>query len=313
MNSKNYILEKLNYDGNFEADKTKLVNLIQQKLEWNLEAQKKIPKLNKRVFEYVKSTKQELSTIFKNPLKELIWNWQDNLVFDYNWNWVIKIFNKQAYENNSNLYDYLTCKYKILKKFLWDYIPDSYFFEWETVNPKPISYSNLKDYKLIYPTIYTVQRKIHWYTLEDLPIDIRKNSKLINQLKQLHLNYISLKLYIHQLEWELFGNVWIVNFKSDLWKISKKIKIDEIIMSVKTPNIMWDVNKNKLFLIDFDSGSYNENVERIFNKLLEQDKLKVLSEGKRLFEDFKKYHSSLSKTNLRKYFSRLKKVNYHTS
>jgi len=302
---KKYILtNKPKYNWDFLNEKEKLINLIQQKLEWNLEVQKKIPKLNKKIFEYVKNTKQELSTIFKNPLKELIWNWQDNLVFDYNWNWVIKIFNKQAYENNSNLYNYLTYKYKILKKFLWDYIPDSYFFEWETVNPKPISYSNLKDYKVIYTTIYTVQRKINWYTLEDLPIDIRKNPQLINQLKQLHLNYISLKLYIHQLEWKLFWNVWIVKFKSDLWKISKKIKIDDIIMSVKTPNIMFDIDKNKLFLIDFDSGSYNENVEKIFNKLLKQEKQKVLLEGENLFNEFKKSYKSLSISHLKQFFSK---------
>jgi len=313
MNSKNYIINKIHYNWNFEKDKNDLVNFIQQKLEGNLDSAKKIPDLNKKVFWYVKDTKENLSTIFKKPLKELIWNWQDNLVFDYNWNWVIKIFNKQVYENSSNLYEYLIFKYKILKKFLWDYTPDSYFFEWETVNPKPISYGNLRDYKVIYPTIYTTQRKIHWYTLEDLPMDIRKSSKLIEQLKNLHLDYMSLKLYIHQLEWKLFGNVWMVNFKSDLGKISKKIKIDDIIMSVKTPNIMWDINKNKLFLIDFDSGSYDEKVEEIFKKLLKEDKQKVLSEGRKLFEEFKKYHSSLSKTNLRKYFSRLKKANYHIS
>ena len=173
-----------------------------------------------------------------------------------------------------------------------------------------MSYTNLTDYKIIYPTVYTVQRKICWYTLEDLPMDIRENLQLVNQLKELHLHYMSLKLYIYQLEWNLFGNVGLVNFKSDLWKISKKINIDDIIMYVKTPNIMWDINKNRLFLIDFDSGSYNEDTEKVFQHLLEKDKDKILSEGKKLFEEFKKYHSSLSKTNLKKFFSKKQKANY---
>ena len=74
-------------------------------------------------------------------------------------------------------------------------------------------------------------------------------------------------------------------------------------MSIKTPNIMWDINKNEIFLVDFDAWFYNEKTEKIFQHLLSQNKQKILLKGEKLFNKFKKNYNSLSNSNLKSFFS----------
>ena len=183
-----YKLDIPNYNWDFDKDKKKLNELIQKRIDGKItqEEFEELKELNSKIFGYVDNVKNDLTTIFSNPLKDIIWHWQDNIVRNYNRNWVIKVLTKTKYESHENLKDYFLYKYKLLKKYMKEFITDTYFLEWEAINPRYINYNNLTDYEVKYKTIYTVQRKIKWYTLNDLPTDIRENPELLLQLKKLH-------------------------------------------------------------------------------------------------------------------------------
>lgn len=300
------------YKWDFDDDKNILNKLIKKRVEWNItkEEFEELKKLNKSVFSYVDEVRSKLETIFSEPIKESLWNWQDNIVYNYKSNWVIKIMTRKKYENFENLVNYFKHKYKLLKKTIWEFIPDTYFFEWETINPNPINYNNLEYYQVKYKTIYTVQRKVKWYTLNDLPSDIRNNWRLLEQLKILYLKYIKTKLYMHYIEYKTYKNIWNLKFKMDIWELSNKVNIDDkILMSYKTPNIMYDIEKDRLFLIDFDTGNLNKQTQEIFDKVKKIDKQEILDVWWKILEEIKKEYEKLTPKNLEKFFKEYVKNN----
>lgn len=213
-----YKLDISKYNQDFYKDKERLNFLIKRRIDWNISKEEfeELKILNTNIFSYVNKIRNDLITIFSNPLKDNIWHGQDNVVYNYTNNWVIKIMAKKKYEWYENLKEYFIYKYKLLKKTLKEYIPDTYFLEWETINSEDINYNNLDDYKIKYPTIYTAQRKIKWYTLNDIPTDIRKKGRLLEQLEKLYENYIKLKLYMHYIEYQKYWMIGNLKFKMDI-------------------------------------------------------------------------------------------------
>jgi len=120
-----------NVDNDYLLDiQSKLKKLIKKKIKGKLtfEELDELKKLNKELTNIIESTKQSISTILKNPLGEKVWAGQDNIVFSYRKNWVVKILSEKKYNNSLLLY--YQKKYKLLKKYLSEYIPDTYFFWW---------------------------------------------------------------------------------------------------------------------------------------------------------------------------------------
>ncbi len=307
-----YKINTKKYKWNFDEDKNSLNNLIKKRVEWNItkEEFEKLKKLNNSVFWYVDEVRSELETIFSEPIKESIWNWQDNIVYNYKNNWVIKIMTQKKYDICENLLNYFNYKYKLLKKTVWEHIPDTYFLEWETINNHPMHYNNLKEYKVKYKTIYTAQRKIKWYTLNDLPTSIRNNWRLLEQLKKLYLNYIKTKLYMHYIEYKKYWKIWKLQFRMDIWQLSNKLNIDdETLMSYKTPNIMYDIEKDKLFLIDFDTWSLNKETKEVFDETDKSPKEEILQIWWEILKNITKEFKKLTPRNLEIFFENYLKDN----
>ena len=306
---KKYKLNVNDSNDNFLQKQKELKDLISKKLLWEIsdEELEKIKFLNKEIFDIINFTKQSIATILNNPLWEKINAWQDNLVFDYRKNWVVKILHDKRY--NDSLLEYYQLKYKLLKKYVWDFIPDTYFFDGEIVNLEPFNYKNLGKYKIVYDTIYSIQRKVNGYTLKDLPLDIKKSEDLYIKLKMLHEKYMKLELVFHFFEYKISGKISRSSFKMDLWKLSNIFKFDkQFVFSLKTPNVMWDINKNKLFLVDFDTGKLDWNLRKVFEKVLSltNDEFNKISDTLRYFLKKHKY-KKLNKEVLYRMFNKVEK------
>ncbi len=276
------------YDWDFIQDQEKLLELI-KKEEKSSEEKEKIKKLNQKIFLHSDNTKKEVVDILSKEInKELIWKGQDNLVYLYNSNYVVKFLNQKAIKKiDESVLEFFRKKYQILKKYIWEEIPTSYFFLGEVVNKKPIYYSNLWNYEIIYDTIYTFQKRVKWFTLSDMPIEKKQQEK--EQVKNLHKKYIDLKLLIAHGEAVNWLELWSFNIKMDLGRISKKYKLWENfdITNFKTPNIMYDFEKEKMFLVDFDVGSRDEKFENLFKWLMnisEEESQKIIETRRENFE-----------------------------
>jgi len=302
-----YKLNIQNYNWDFNKDTKRLNELIQKRIDGNISKEdfKELKNLNSNIFSYVDKVKNNLITIFSNPLKDVIWHWQDNVVYDYKKNWVIKIMAKKKYEWYKNLQNYFIYKYKLLKKYIGQFITDTYFLEWETINSEYINYNNVSNYEVKYKTIYTAQRKIKWYTLNELPTDIRKKGRLLWQLKKIHQKYIKLKLYLHYIEYQKYWDIWRLKFKMDIWKISNSLDVsDDILINHKTPNIMYDIEKDRIFLIDFDTGSLNEESKEIFDIIYSKNNKEINKIWNKLFEEIKKEYKKITPKNLESFFKK---------
>lgn len=298
-------LETPEYDWNFKEDRERLNFLVQKRVNWRLGEQwlEELKKLNNKVFDHTWLFSKQLISIFSDPLGSRVGNWQDNIVYDYRKNRVVKVLNFKKYKTNENMLEYYRKKYKILKKVLWDHIPDTYFLEWEVSNHIPCHYNNLLEYEPKYNTIYTAQRKVKWYTLRDLPVDIKHRKDFLEQLNEIYNLYIRLKLYIHFLEFKHFSKVGVLNFRMDIWDISKRLDVlDENLIWYKSQNIMYDLEKNKIFLIDFDTGSYNQDIKKVFNELEHTDKEDIIERWDTILWNIKNKETKLTNWKLNRFF-----------
>lgn len=300
-----YNLDTPKYDWDFNTDKKMLSFLINKRMEGEISKEEfeKLRFLNSKIFGYTEFFSKKLYSIFSQPLGLKVWNWQDNIVYDYQKNRVIKVLAAKKYNSNENIIQYYRRKYKILKRFLWKYIPDTYFLEWEVSNHLPCHYNNLENYNVKHKTIYTVQRKVKWYTLKDLPANMKNNENFLTQLRQLYENYIRLKLYVHFLEFEKFGKAGNLSFRMDIGDISKKLDVlDENLIWYKTQNIMYDVENWKMLLIDFDSWSYDNQIAQIFDDLENTDKNTVLGKGEIILQEMKKENTKITNWKMNNFF-----------
>lgn len=246
--------------------------LLKKEKQENFEAEtKKIKKLTEKILSYQSeeiSYKNILSFSSFNDRK--IWNWQDSSVYeiDSNEKYVYKESFLGSYEN----FLYLKHKYLILKKYLWEHIPKSYFVFWEWIT-KTANKRWFKNRKFVQSKIFTIQRKIKWKDFSKLSKEEKKDEKLLLELEKAHKKYILLKIFLSSKIKELWLSKKSMDLQLDLWFLSNKDNfspedVEFIESKLTTPNLMWD-SKNISF-IDFGSWEWDDTKQKIFEFMMSE-------------------------------------------
>lgn len=210
-----------------------------------------------------------------------IWHWHDNVVFPL-WKYVYKESSAEALPINL---EYLKNKYWILKKYLWENIPKSYFVLWESL--KKVWGKNRKLNPMRRPvlTALTIQKRINWKDLSKMTPEEKKSPDFQEKLEKAHQKYILLKMFLDRIHNVLDLPKWTLDLKLDLWSLSDKDTIRAELLNselLTTPNIMWD--SQKIYFIDFDFWEWNKEKQQVFEYLL---KPKVIAEWKKILSIYK--------------------------
>lgn len=255
------------------------------KLAWELgEKRRKRLDISVEKEKYQKLTEKILSSQEKElPQKNIlsfanfddkkIWNWQDSSVYEIQNNdkYVYKESFKGEYEN----YLYLKNKYLLLKKYLWDIIPKSYFafWEWLTRIDKTKVFKKSEKPKYVSDKIFTIQRKIKWKDFSKLSKEEKFDEKLLLELENAHRKYVLLKLFLNKKLQNLGFSRKTMDIQLDLWYLSKKDDfsindLEFIEKNVTSPNIMWD--SKKIYFIDYGFWTWDEDKQKIFDYMMDE-------------------------------------------
>ena len=219
---------------------------------------------------------------FSSTKDKKIWAWQDSLVFEFqtiSW-WIYKEW-KTA--NKENL-EYMIKKYRILKKYLWKLIPDSYFIIWQAY--EKFTKRWFKNWAYIANKLITIQRKIKGKDLTKFKKQEKLDKIFLQKLEKAHRKYILLKIFIEELSSKLQVNDKL-DIRLDLWPLSKKDRWDFsnpefIFKNLISPNIMYD--GENIYFIDFWFGTWNQDKEKIHKELIKEETYKRWEEILKNFE-----------------------------
>lgn len=194
-----------------------------------------------------------------------IWHWQDNVVFPLG----RYVYKESTLPATSENHVYLRNKYFLLKKFLWDNIPKTYFVLWESL--KKVGWKNKKLSNMRIPLLseLTIQKRIQWPNLSQMSADTKKSPDFQDKLEKAHRKYILLKMFLERIHDILDLPRWTLDIKLDLWSLSDKDSIKAELLDTEllmTPNIMWD--NNQIYFIDFDFGTWDNQKQLIFDYLM---------------------------------------------
>ncbi len=189
---------------------------------------------------------------------------QDSAVFAFknNKNYVYK----EAHNSNESSLLYLQNKYRLLKKYLGNVIPDSAFVFWEA---KPFG-----DNAIVWLPVklITIQRKIHWKTFKEMTEEEKNNPKMLEKLEEAHAKYNFLKIFLRKVIRTLDLPDKTMDVRLDLWILSDKDTFPEdakFIRSIRSPNIMWD--GENISFIDFGLDIWNEDKQKIFDYMMQDE------------------------------------------
>ena len=234
--------------------------------------------------EILKNTKDKLKDCFlpeewpRNILNfssvkdKKIWLGQDSVVFEFqNVSW--RIYKEWQKANKENL-EYIIKKYKVLKKYLWNLIPDSYFIIWEAY--EKFFKRWFKNGAYIQSKLITIQRKVKWKDLTKFKKEEKLNKDFLQKLEIAHRSYILLKIFIEQIANKLQVKDKL-DIKLDLGLLSKIDKWEFsnpefVLKHLISPNIMYD-GKN-IYFIDFWFWSWNQDKEKVYQELIKEENYK---------------------------------------
>lgn len=227
-------------------------------------------------------------TPFNKKIWNSIWRWQDNVVAEFReknaneienivkWNHDSKW--KETIKWNFDWVLYKKKKYELLKLFLWDFIPNSYFVLW-----------NKNDNNKIKIKEFTLQERVPRKTIKSLSKELKNNTILLHNIQlliqKLQIMYKYINLINSSVEiW------WKLDWKLDLWWLSKyaedSIKNTDNISDIvnynffKTPNLLVNPDTLQLFCIDFDQWIWSDEKEASF--ILLKNMIENNSEIKRI-------------------------------
>lgn len=199
-----------------------------------------------------------------------IWFWKDSNVYEFQNN--SKYVYKEGKEWNENNIEYLKNKYLILKKYLWDIIPKSYFVYWEWVSSHNERW--LKNGEYIWLKSITIQKKVNWKDASKMTFQEKLNDDFLIKLEEWHRKYVLLKMFLSNLITQMWLAKKSMDVQLDLWKLSNRDNFshDEINFvenDLRSPNLMWDWKE--VHFIDFWSWEWDETKQLIFDKLMQED------------------------------------------
>jgi len=199
-----------------------------------------------------------------------IWKWKDSAVYEFenNSRYIYKEWKESVVTN----IEYLRKKYLILKAYLGNSIPKSYFILWE-------SFSQLRDRwlrwnKFIETKSITIQTKISWKDVSQMNLEEKTHYKFLIELEKSHKKYVLLKLFLQTLLEELELSKKSMDLQLDLWLLSNidtfhYDQVDFVDWKLKSPNIMWD--EEKISFIDFWFWEWDSDKEKVFNKMMHEE------------------------------------------
>lgn len=201
---------------------------------------------------------------------------KDSLVFDTKRKWYV---NKEAVKGGVKNYLYLKYKYQLLRRYLGDVVPKSYFVIWESreLFEKEIPRDKkMRGYKKIKTKVLTLQKKVNGKDLSKMSGAQRTNESLLTELKKQHTKYILLKIFLAQILEEM--SLWKDSFdvQLEIWPLSNtetfpSWDMDTISKSLNSPNIMWDWKK--VSFIDFWTWSWSQNHKKVWDRMMSPEVL----------------------------------------
>lgn len=178
-------------------------------------------------------------------------------------NWVVK-FNHDREEGISDLAQYLSRKYEILKTFIPQHIPKSYFV-----------IGNKDDGTVRKEKVYTIQERIHGVRMSELSPDELLSSNFYENLASLVHG-----LYVMHNEINLINTGLPpesrLDVNLDLGGLSKKARFTDALEQIEltskiknSPNILVDRETLQLYCIDFGRGTWNDSKEYVYQALFQ--------------------------------------------
>lgn len=220
----------------------------------------------------LKPTDNSQLSPFRYDFGPVVGNGKDNTVRaflgDTASRWVVKI-SKQKGEKEptadiafaSTLYK--KKKYEILKTFLGDFVPDSFFVVGHKTdgirNPRPV------------PRSYTVQRQVPDVKLNELTPEQQRDPRLLRQMYVLLLKLRNMHEAIDEVNRIMGADDNPLDGKLDLGGISKYAQqksptegfdAAEVVREFgASPNLLVDPEEMRLYCIDFDDGTWTPEKE----------------------------------------------------
>lgn len=195
---------------------------------------------------------------------------QDNFVREFKGDkaakFVVKISKQKGLEHEtperakaSTLYK--KKKYEILKLFLGDFIPKSHFIVGKKTEGRrePVTV----------PKSYTVQERVPNIRIADLPEDKKLDPRLLRQMYVLVRKLQNMYLALNEVN-DVVSNT-ALDGKLDLGGVSKYVEneynprdfkaADIITRFQKSPNLLIDPETMRLYCVDFDDGTWDDEKE----------------------------------------------------
>ncbi len=172
--------------------------------------------------------------------------------------------------------EYLQKKYLILQKYMHNWIPKSYFVLGERDDKYGTAIDEPgKRSRKIRAVVITIQRKVHGRNFQEMTAAEKEDEMVVSQLFAAHAQYIALKKRVRAACIQLNLPEDTLDVKLDIGNLSSETSLDEIDLSklkaFDSPNIMFDTKKRRLQFIDFDMNYWNEQKEKVFRLLMQQE------------------------------------------
>lgn len=225
-----------------------------------------------------KKAHQEWGRGGKNILKKsnkddvTVWFGKDNRVFGF------KDLSDVVYKESSQPAGpeqllYLRRKYRILKTYLGELIPQARFVLWEVNHGEQIT-KWMANVDIPQMSIITLQRKVKGANLQKMNREKKKDPILLTALEKGHKKYILLKMFVRQISEELWLSADTIDVKMDLWPLSDMDRFDtqdpiSIRKNLTSPNIMFD--GEKVHFVDLDFGIWTPEKQKVYDVLMEPE------------------------------------------
>ncbi len=222
---------------------------------------------------YKEKQRSKLKSIFRfSQNEDWVGSGQDNNVYTENIDksrYVVK-YSVDAYVPRPETVEYLRKKYALLRHFLDQWIPKTYFVLGERrreFKRKQATFEQSDSYL----SVITVQHRVQGDTFKKLDTEAKMRAEVLDDLKEAHKAYVNLKQLIKDTCRKLELPEDTLDMKLDVGQLSKEENLEEFdtnkVRFFTSPNIMFDEDKKRIQFIDFDMNDWNANKERVFEEI----------------------------------------------
>ncbi len=225
---------------------------------------------------YKTRQREKLKSIFRYSQKEhWVGSGQDNNVYteDIDKSRYVVKYSVDAYVPKPESVEYLRKKYALLRHFLNRWIPTTKFLLGERrrqFKRKQASFEQTDSYL----SVMTIQHRVQGSTFQQLSPEQKMRPEVIEDLKEAHKAYVSLKQLIIDTCKKLGLREDTLDVKLDVGHLSKEENLEEFdrnkVRFFTSPNIMYDEQRKRIQFIDFDMNDWNADKERVFQEIAKE-------------------------------------------